>query len=1007
VRLTLLSLIAALGACTGTAGPGKSGGLEDDTGSGGSGGPGGDTDTDTALALSGEVVCAACSGDIIVALFDAEGSGAAPLADLVLAAPGPFRFEPGPGEYVVLGFGDDNGNHVPDPAEASGELAPLVLADASIDGLTLTLEAGAGGAVYANAPDCEAHALDTVVQAGPLIGESISVDGVADEWADLAPLVSDPPGDTDDCGEGGSGASDILALHLAEDDTHLGALLQLGADPDPDEIYVLSFRQLGDGWGAGDLWVEVGQWGEGAWSAQLVTGLLDDPQVVGDAEVAAGPGQLELRFGRNHLGDPRGYRVRAWSGEGDAGDETAFVHITDAAGGIADAAGFVRDPTTLHVLLAEGGTEADLASALVGLGDVTVHSWSDDMAGGIVLLDPGPLDTWAERVAAIDDADALLALLEADPAVEIAALAEEQGGSFAVVKANDLNAWVGHGEDFAMWSTWTPQITEAQQVVVDCYPRIELDRVHVAAVDAGVPAGESDAASASRRWAFGDFFEGEHIEHAFEAGQAAHQSYKPDHGWMVASVMAKKSTSTADGLGEPTSSYEAETDRFVVDRMSGVLSFGGEDPDFDFPVDFRYHNWGHAGHERTSRYVAAGSAARDGAEILNASWGAVRQHEYCKEDGWAWRGEGEGRGCEKDGQRDPLGLKCGKVSGGSWASFWGGVVAFRRLARAHPDTLFVHAAGNRCDDLTQMRWTASWLDDADYDNVLIVGGQSPGTASETDVQRSFWSNHGPTVDVYAPGDVVTWIPNVWHEYEPTGGPDGDPALRNYLTKRWRYKWTAGTSFSAPLVASVATMVKALQPALSPAELESLLEETSEPLEADIATSTLNAARAVTNATLRQLGEGGNALMSVHATRFDASCDLLAEGETMGDAMAVECASVALDGVAGGLTGAGVLNPADAESAHTLEGSFDPSAGTLAFTLSGTDWAPGPGPADTSFEGSLTALDGTAGTAAWRVEGEFEGSVEQLDSEGEVISRCVWSGDFAGMLWEGEVGVAQE
>lgn len=981
---------------------GRRGSVRRGWGGGRAGIGGGDTGGGGPLTISGEVDCGTCDGDIIVALFDAAGAGEAPLADVVLDAPGPFRFEPGPGEYVVIGFGDDNGNHIPDPTEASGELAGITLRDASIEGLVLSLQAGAGGVAYANAPDCGAHALDTVVHAGPLVGQSVVVDGVADEWADLLPLISDPPRDAEDCGDGGSGATDILALHVAEDDTDIGLLLQLAADPDPGAIHVVSFRQLGDGWGAGDLWVEVGQWGEGEWAAQLVTGLLDAPEVVGHADVAAGPGQLELRFGRNHLGDPRGYRVRAWTGEGDAGDETAFAHITDAAGGIADAAGFVRDPETLHVLLTEGGTEADLEAALVGLGDVTVHSWSEDMAAGIVLRDLGALDTWEARVAAIDEADALLAQLEADPSVEIAALAEEQGGSFAVVKANDLNAWEGHSEDFAMWSTWTPQITEAQQVVVDCHPRVELERVHVAAVDAGLPSGEPDDASVSRRWAFSDFFEGEHIEHAFEAGQGAHQSYKPDHGWAVASVMAKKSTADAEGLGAPTASFEAETDRFVVDRMSGVLSFGGEEPDFDFPVDFRYHNWGHPNHVRTSRYVAAGSAARDGAEILNASWGAVRQHEYCKEDGWAWTGEGEGRACQKDGQRDPLGLKCGKVSGGSWESFWGGVVAFRRLARAHPDTLFVHAAGNRCDDLTQMRWTASWLDDAEYDNVLVVGGQSPGTASETDVQLSYWSNHGPTVDIYAPGDVVTWIPNLWHEHDP----DGDPELRNYLTKRWRYKWTAGTSFSAPLVASVATMVKALQPELSPAELEALLEETSEPLDADTATSTLNAARAVTNATLRQLGEGGNALISLHATSFDASCDLLAEGETMGDQMAVECAAVALDAGSGGLSGAGILDAGDDESAHTVEGSYSPATRTVAFTLSGTDWAPGPGPADTEFTGTLSPLDGTAGRAAWRLDGSFEGEVLQRDAAGEVISDCGWSGTFAGMLWEGEVGVVE-
>ena len=1004
MRLPAWSLIALLTACSGDGEGGGGDAVGGDDGADAGGGGTGDTDTDAGgpLALSGGVVCGACAGDIIVALFDADDPGGAPITDVVLDGPGPFRFEPGPGRYVVLGFGDDNGNHAPDPSEPSGELADLVLAGASIDDLTLTLGAAGGAVLYANAPDCDAHALDTVVQAGTPLGETVVVDGISDEWDDFSPLLLDPPGDADDCGDGGAGASDILALHLAQDDAALGVLLQLADDPDPDGIYVVSFRQPAETWGAGDLWVEIAQFEGGQWGAQLVAGLLDGPEVVGGADVAVGPGQIELSFGRNMLGDLAGYRVRAWSGEGDAGDETAFVHITHGTGGMADAAGLVRDPQELHILLAEGSTEPDLEAVLQDHGDFTIHAWSDAMAGGIVTQDRGALDTWAARVAAMDDADALLLQLEADARVEVAALAEELGGDFAVVKDNDLNAWVGDEDDLAMWSTWTPQITEAQQVVVDCYPRLELDRVHVAAVDAGVPAGEADAASASRRWAYGDFFEGVHVEHAPETGQAAHQSYQPDHGWKVASVMAKRSTATAEGLGAPTATYDAATDRFSLDRMSGVLSFGGADPDFDFPVDFRYHNWGHPHHTGTSRYTAAERAADAGAEILNASWGAMRRHEYCKEDGWTWSGEGEGRACQKDGQRDPLGLKCGKVGGGSWAGFWGGVVAFRRIVDAHPDTLFVHAAGNRCDDLTQMRWTASWLPDDEYDNVLIVGGQSPGADPEADVELSYWSNRGPTVDVYAPGDVVTWIPNTWHEYAPGGSPES----RNYLTKRWRHKWTAGTSFSAPLVASVATMVKAIQPDLSPAELEALLEDTTEPLGAATATSTLNAARAVTNATLRQLGEGGNAVLSLHATSFGAACDPLFEGETMDDSMAVECAAVGLDKGSGGIDGAGVLYPERDESEHTLRGSYDPAALTFSFTLSGTDWAPGPGPADTVFTGTMTPMASTAGKAAWRLAGSFDGEVEQLDSEGELISHCLWTGGFAGTLWEGEVGVVR-
>lgn len=427
MRLQSLALLALLTACTSGDGGGGDGKTGDGDGGGeeggGSGSDGDDTGADGPLALSGEVVCGDCAGDIIVALFDATATDGPPLTDLILDAPGPFRFEPGPGEYIVLGFGDDNGNHAPDPSEPFGELEPLTLADASIDDLTLTLGAEPTEVTYANAPDCDAHALDTVVQAGPVISEEIEADGISNEWDDLDPLLVDPAGDADDCGDGGDGAADILALHLSQTDAQVGVLLQLAGDPDPDVPYVISFRQVGEAWGAGDLWVEVGQFESSEWGAQLVTGLPDAPEVVGGADVAAGPGQLELTFGSNMLGDVTGYRVRAWTGVGDEADETAFAQITHNHAGVADATGLVRDPTTLSVLLVEGSTESELETLLQAHGDFTIEAWSDVIASAIVSQDLGDLDTWDARVAAMDEADALLAQLESDSIVEVVALA--------------------------------------------------------------------------------------------------------------------------------------------------------------------------------------------------------------------------------------------------------------------------------------------------------------------------------------------------------------------------------------------------------------------------------------------------------------------------------------------------------------------------------------------------------------------------------------------------------
>jgi len=128
----------------------------------------------------------------------------------------------------------------------------------------------------------------------------------------------------------------------------------------------------------------------------------------------------------------------------------------------------------------------------------------------------------------------------------------------------------------------------------------------------------------------------------------------------------------------------------------------------------------------------------------------------------------------------------------------------------HPDTLFVIAAGNRGVD-------AAWEEGALYynvdelenisttpeklDNVLIVGD-----ITNEGILKSY-SNYGNTLDIVAMGTVYA-------ASEVIIDSDGIEASL-YDTKN-------GTSFSAPIVAGIASVLFSMDSALTPADVKSLL-----------------------------------------------------------------------------------------------------------------------------------------------------------------------------------------
>ncbi len=122
----------------------------------------------------------------------------------------------------------------------------------------------------------------------------------------------------------------------------------------------------------------------------------------------------------------------------------------------------------------------------------------------------------------------------------------------------------------------------------------------------------------------------------------------------------------------------------------------------------------------------------------------------------------------------------------------------RRFPNARP--LFVLSAGNQNRDAYRNGFPA--LKDSIPNQVLVVGASTPrsGTVrSRWVVNSTQGSNSGPTVDIYAPGQNV----QVWND-----------------TSAFRAR--SGTSFSAPMVAGIAGLLKSFDPSLTADEIKALI-----------------------------------------------------------------------------------------------------------------------------------------------------------------------------------------
>lgn len=123
----------------------------------------------------------------------------------------------------------------------------------------------------------------------------------------------------------------------------------------------------------------------------------------------------------------------------------------------------------------------------------------------------------------------------------------------------------------------------------------------------------------------------------------------------------------------------------------------------------------------------------------------------------------------------------------------------------------VVAAGNAGVDLDTNDFAPSKCD-----NVISVA------ALRYDGSRASYTNFGSSVDVAAPG-----------------GPNGILSLQNGGTRTadssWTYGYKQGTSMSTPMVSGIAALVLSVNPNLTPAQVETIIESTARPFPTNVGT----------------------------------------------------------------------------------------------------------------------------------------------------------------------------
>ena len=141
-----------------------------------------------------------------------------------------------------------------------------------------------------------------------------------------------------------------------------------------------------------------------------------------------------------------------------------------------------------------------------------------------------------------------------------------------------------------------------------------------------------------------------------------------------------------------------------------------------------------------------------------------------------------------------------------------------------------------------------------FDEIIVVSGTDSTDHFQVVDNNGDTSSfsHYPSVDLCAPGYKMISSNNTWvHQYVIDTVTGDTTAILDSIPNWNLYPgWWSGTSFSAPIVAGVAALIKSINPCLSPEDVQTILKSTIDPIAdanvfpGQIGTGRLNAYKAV-------------------------------------------------------------------------------------------------------------------------------------------------------------------
>lgn len=146
----------------------------------------------------------------------------------------------------------------------------------------------------------------------------------------------------------------------------------------------------------------------------------------------------------------------------------------------------------------------------------------------------------------------------------------------------------------------------------------------------------------------------------------------------------------------------------------------------------------------------------------------------------------------------------------SWSSVKGNMDPFINLLTTAVNNysgLFVCSAGNQSNNNDNIAYYPA---NNSSSNVLTIG------ASTLSDSLSSYSNYGAlTVDLFAPGDVYTTVPESWYNSHTSS-----QCMTEHVESGYHY--LSGTSFSTPMVAGVTALMLSVNPNLTATQLKDII-----------------------------------------------------------------------------------------------------------------------------------------------------------------------------------------